>query len=96
MKSHDQKTLYWGISVYILKMSGKFPQRPGDIAFLKGAKTMGSNEMSVYTVKEASAILKTSCQQVRRMIRNKELEAIMVGREWRIQENKLKDFLDGK
>ncbi len=57
---------------------------------------MGSNEMSVYTVKEASAILKTSCQQVRRMIRNKELEAIMVGREWRIQENKLKDFLDGK
>ena len=57
---------------------------------------MGSHEMSVYTVKETAAILKTSCQQVRRMIRNKELEGIMVGREWRIQENKLKDFLNGK
>ena len=96
MKSHNQKTLYWGISVYALKLSDIFPQHPKDISFLKGVKTMGSNEMSVYTVKEASAILKTSCQQVRRMIRNKELEAIMVGREWRIQENKLKDFLDGK
>ena len=64
--------------------------------FNKGAKPMSSNEMSVYTVKETAAILKISCQQVRRMIRNKELEAIMVGREWRIQENKLKDFLNGK
>lgn len=36
------------------------------------------------TVKETAAILKTSRVQIRKMIQNGELSAIMVGREYRI------------
>ena len=38
----------------------------------------------ILTVKEAAALLKTSRQQIRRMIQNGELPAVNVGREWRI------------
>lgn len=40
--------------------------------------------IEVYSVKEVAAILKTSRQQVRKMIQNEELPAVKVGREWRI------------
>jgi excisionase family DNA binding protein len=40
--------------------------------------------LEVYSVKEVAAILKTSRQQVRKMIQNEELPAVKVGREWRI------------
>ena len=38
----------------------------------------------VLTVKEAASLLKTSRQQIRRMIQSGELPAVKVGREWRI------------
>ncbi len=47
----------------------------------------------ILTVKEAAALLKTSRQQIRRMIQNGELPAVKVGREWRISRNVLLDYL---
>ena len=47
----------------------------------------------ILTVKEAAALLKTSRQQIRRMIQNGELPAVKVGREWRITRNALLDYL---
>ena len=38
----------------------------------------------VLTVKEAASLLKTSRQQIRRMIQSGDLPAVKVGREWRI------------
>lgn len=49
--------------------------------------------MEVLTVKEAAERLKTSRQQIRIMIRNGQLPAVRVGREWRISEDTLKQFL---
>lgn len=43
---------------------------------------MGMSE--ILTVKEAAAQLKTTRQQIRKMIANGELPAVKVGREWRI------------
>ena len=47
----------------------------------------------ILTVMEAAALLKTSRQQIRRMIQNGELPAVKVGREWRISRNALLDYL---
>lgn len=47
----------------------------------------------ILTVKEAAVLLKTSRQQIRRMIQNGELPAVKVGREWRISKNALLDYL---
>jgi len=44
-------------------------------------------------VAEAAKILKTSRQQVRKMIQNKELPAVKVGREWRISAEQLQEFI---
>ena len=41
-------------------------------------------------------MLKTSRQQVRRMIRGGELTAVKVGREWRISDDDLRRFLATK
>ncbi len=49
--------------------------------------------LEVYSVKEVAAILKTSRQQVRKMIQNEELPAVKVGREWRVSVEALQDFL---
>lgn len=38
----------------------------------------------ILTVKETAAQLKTTRQQIRKMIANGELPAVKVGREWRI------------
>ena len=43
---------------------------------------MGLSE--ILTVKEAAQLLKTTRQQIRKMIANEELPAVKVGREWRI------------
>ena len=47
----------------------------------------------ILTVKEAAALLKTSRQQIRRMIQNGELPAVKVGREWRITSKALVGYL---
>ncbi len=49
--------------------------------------------IEVYSVKEVAKILKTSCQQVRKMIQNEELPAVKVGREWRISAEQLQEFI---
>lgn len=52
---------------------------------------MGVNQ--VLTVKEAAALLKTTRQQIRKMIQSGELPAVKVGREWRIPMDGLTTFL---
>ncbi len=49
----------------------------------------------ILTVKEVAVLLKTTCQQVRKMIQNGELPAVKVGREWRIATSCLLEFFDG-
>lgn len=53
---------------------------------------MGLNEL--LTVKEAAQWLKTSRVQVRRMIRNGELAAVKVGREYRIPLACIREFVE--
>ena len=47
----------------------------------------------VSSVADAAKILKTSRQQVRKMIQNAELPAVKVGREWRISAEQLQEFI---
>ena len=54
---------------------------------------MIDSSIEVYSVKEVAAILKTSRQQVRKMIQAEELPAVKVGREWRISAEALQDFM---
>ena len=49
--------------------------------------------IQMLTVKEAAQLLRTTGQQVRKMIVNEELPAVKVGREWRISRNALLDYL---
>lgn len=49
--------------------------------------------MELLTVSEVATILKTSRQQVRKMIRNELLPALMVGREYRISKSYLEGFI---
>jgi len=53
---------------------------------------VGVNE--ILTVKEVACLLKTTGQQVRKMIASGELPAVKVGREWRITMERLVEFLD--
>ena len=55
---------------------------------------LSESQIEVYSVKEAAAILKTSRQQVRKMIQSEELRAEKVGREWRITSDALQEFLE--
>lgn len=54
---------------------------------------MIDNSLEIYSVKEVAAILKTSRQQVRKMIQAEELPAVKVGREWRVSADALQDFM---
>ena len=54
---------------------------------------LSESQIEVYSVKETAAILKTSRQQVRKMIQSEELPAVKVGREWRITSDALQEFL---
>ena len=52
---------------------------------------MGITEL--LTVAETAALLKTTKQQVRKMIAQQLIPAMKIGREWRISRQYLKDFL---
>lgn len=52
-----------------------------------------NERIKVYSVEEIATILKTTRQQVRKMIQNEELPAVKVGREWRVTEESLQEFL---
>ena len=51
-------------------------------------------EVKLLTVDETAKLLKTSKQQVRKMIREELLPAIKVGREYRISYRFLSEFVD--
>ena len=59
----------------------------------QAAFSLGMTEL--LTVKETAAYLRTSLQQVRRMIREGDLFAVKVGREYRIPLSALAEFLEG-
>ena len=46
----------------------------------------------ILTVKETAALLKTTRQQIRKMIANEELPAVKVGREWRVLKAGIMEF----
>ena len=48
----------------------------------------------ILTVKETAALLKTTRQQVRKMIANEELPAVKVGREWRVLKAGIMEFFE--
>lgn len=55
---------------------------------------MGITEL--LTVKEVAILLKTTRQQVRKMIQIGEIQSIKVGREYRVTLESLAAFLDGQ
>ncbi|WP_455492329.1 helix-turn-helix domain-containing protein [Butyricicoccus sp.] len=48
----------------------------------------------ILTVKETAALLKTTRQQVSKMIENEELPAVKAGREWRILKTGIMEFFE--
>ena len=50
--------------------------------------------IQLLTVQEAAQLLKTTRQQIRKMIANEELPAVKVGREWRIPTESIRMFLN--
>jgi excisionase family DNA binding protein len=58
----------------------------------KGGLTYMSNKF--YTVKELSDLLKVSEIHIRTIIRDKQLEAFKVGREWRVTEESIQAYIE--
>lgn len=54
---------------------------------------MNTEEIRVYSVKQAAELLQTSCHQIRKMLQRQELPAVRVGREWRVLSCDLMAFL---
>ena len=50
--------------------------------------------IDLLTVEEAAVLLKTSRQQIRKMIRGGLSPAVKIGREWRVDQAYLREFLD--
>lgn len=53
---------------------------------------MGINKL--LTVSEIAELFRTTRQQVRKMLRNGEIPAVKVGREWRIPQEYLEEFIE--
>ena len=49
--------------------------------------------IELLTVAETATLLKTTKQQVRKMIAQQLIPAIKIGREWRVSKDYLKEFL---
>ena len=50
--------------------------------------------IQLLTVQETARLLRTTSQQIRKMIVNEELPAVKVGREWRIPMESIRMFLE--
>ena len=50
--------------------------------------------IQLLTVQETARMLKTTRQQIRKMIQSGELPAVKVGREWRIPAESIRMFLE--
>ncbi len=72
------------------------PQATGHLGeFLGGIDSRDVRHcMPLLTVGETAELLKTSKQQVRKMIRQGLIPAMKVGREYRVMESYLTDFLE--
>lgn len=66
-------------------------QRGKEHGYEKGRRSVGVIEL--LTVAETAALLKTTKQQVRKMIAQQLIPALKIGREWRISRQYLEDFL---
>ena len=55
---------------------------------------MGVTEL--LTVAETAALLKTTKQQIRKMINQQLIPALKIGREWRVSKEYLNEFLKAK
>ncbi len=52
--------------------------------------------MTIYTLDELAELLKVTKRTLYNYVRSGKLEAVKVGREWRVTEEQLKDFLQSK
>lgn len=52
--------------------------------------------MTVYTLDELSELLKVTKRTLYNYVRSGKLEAVKVGREWRVTEDQLRNFLQRK
>ena len=50
--------------------------------------------IDLLTVEETAVLLKTSRQQIRKMIRGGLIPAVKIGREWRVDQAYLREFLE--
>ena len=66
-------------------------QRGKEHGYEKGRRSVGVIEL--LTVAETAALLKTTKQQVRKMIAQQLIPAMKIGREWRVSRQYLEDFL---
>lgn len=55
---------------------------------------MGVKNDEILTVQEVADLLKTTRQQVRKMIANEELPAVKVDREWRVLRAGIMEFFE--
>ena len=55
---------------------------------------VGMRNDEILTVKETAVLLKTTRQQIRKMIANEELPAVKVGREWRVLKSGIMEFFE--
>ena len=55
---------------------------------------VGMRNDEILTFKETAVLLKTTRQQIRKMIANEELPAVKVGREWRVLKSGIMEFFE--
>lgn len=54
------------------------------------------SEIKVYTVKEVAAILRLHPQTVVRLLKDGDLRGALIGREWRISDEAVREYLGGR
>lgn len=54
------------------------------------------NDLKLYTIEEVSEILKVTPRTIYSYIKNKELEAVKIGKYWRVKHSALKTFIDAR
>lgn len=56
---------------------------------------LGGEKVEVYTVKEASEMLKISKDTLMKMLKNKTIHSVRAGARWIIPKSALNDYLEG-
>ena len=92
-KSYAQAVINSGLSENKLRTVKKQFEKLG-VQPVTMRDTAEIEELKILTVKETAALLKTTRQQVRKMILNEELPAVKVGREWRVLKAGIVEFFE--